>query len=185
MKFPCVVNGRIAPDQGQNADTDLYRFTATKGQSIILETQAARLGSPVDSRIEVLDAHGIPLQRAVVRCVAETFLTLSGRDSKSAGYRLDSWRDLSVNDYIMAGAEISRVTRLPGYADEDASLEAFASGQRIGFFATTPEQHAVNTKVYKVEILPPDAQPPVQWKTRSTLVLAQRRWILPRRPVER
>ncbi|MCL4694838.1 MAG: pre-peptidase C-terminal domain-containing protein, partial [Candidatus Hydrogenedentes bacterium] len=152
LAFPMTVNGRV---DGEGQDADVYRFSAQKGQMIVLETAAATLGSPLDSVIEVLDASGNLIEQGVVRCVAETFLTLSPRDSRSAGLRLDVWRDLRLNDYVMLGGEILRVSKIPDYADEDVVFSAYPNGQRIPYFGTTPEHHAVYTKIYKVEVHPP------------------------------
>ena len=156
LEAPVTVNGRIdAADQGGEAD--LYAFHATAGQPIVIEVQAARLGSDLDSVVEILDADGHVLQRATARCVAKSRMTLSDRDSKSAGFRIDDWRDFRVNDWVMAGGEILKVRDLPDYGDEDIAFAAFGFGQRKAYFGTTPEYHAVNTPVYKVEIHPVDA----------------------------
>ncbi len=49
---PLVINGRIqAP-----GEVDWYRFNGTKGQTVVVEVQARRLGSPLDSAIALLDA---------------------------------------------------------------------------------------------------------------------------------
>ena len=154
VSFPTTVNGRVG-GLGDEGDADVYRFTAAKGQTIVLETVAANLGSPLDSVIEVLDTSGKLLQQGVVRCVAETFLTLSPRDSRSAGLRLSVWRDLRLNDFVMTGGEILRVSKIPDYADEDVVCRAYSNGQRITYFGTTPEHHAVFAKLYKVEVHPP------------------------------
>jgi WD40 repeat protein len=158
LEIPVTVNGRIDPGPGDTPDADCFRVKLAKGQTIIFETQAAELGSPLDSIIEALDTAGEPLQRATIRCVAETTLTLSGRDSRSGGLRLDNWRDLKINDYLMMGGEILKVRRIPGYADEDVLFQQYPNGQRVGYFATTPKHHAVNTVGYKVEIHQPGAQ---------------------------
>lgn len=158
LAFPSTVNARLWKDGAAGGDSDLYRITGRKGEKIILETMAARLGSPVDTVIEILDMQGKPLERALARCVSQTFVTLSGRDAKSAGIRLDAWKDFQLKDYLMVGSEIVQITRLPGYADEDVSLRAYSTGQRMGFFGTTPEYHAVNQPVYKVEIHPPGSK---------------------------
>jgi WD40 repeat protein len=154
LSFPMTINGHIGGDT-DGVDADVYRFTAKKGETIILETAAATLGSPLDSVIEVLDSSGNLLEQGVARCVAETFLTLSPRDSRSAGLRLAVWRDLRLNDYVMFGGEIGRVAKIPDYADEDVVFSAYPNGQRITYFGTTPEHHAVYSKVYKVEVHPP------------------------------
>jgi WD40 repeat protein len=156
VAFPCTINARIEPAAGSAEDSDLFRVTAGKGQTILIETMASRLGSPLDSVVDILDSHGVVLQRGIIRCVAETFVTLSNRDSASAGIRLDSWRDLAINDYVMVGSEIIQVEKLPGYGDEDVVFKSYPSGQRMGIFGTTPEHHSVNGKVYKIEIHPPD-----------------------------
>lgn len=54
VTLPVTVNGRIFPRE----DVDSWSFEARKGQTITCEVQAARLGSPLDSRIEVLDPQG-------------------------------------------------------------------------------------------------------------------------------
>jgi hypothetical protein len=54
VKLPVTINGRIFPRE----DVDAWAFEARKGQSITAEVYAARLGSPLDSRIEVLDPKG-------------------------------------------------------------------------------------------------------------------------------
>jgi hypothetical protein len=54
VKLPGTINGRIFPRE----DVDDWAFTASKGQRITAEVCAARLGSPLDSRLEVFDPHG-------------------------------------------------------------------------------------------------------------------------------
>lgn len=141
-------------------DEDIYAFDARKGERILIEVEAARLGSPLDSYIRILDADGKPLERATIRCVAQTVMSLADRDSRSAGLRVAEWGDLAINDFVLVGSEILRVKRLPGYADEDVTFHFHPSGQRMGWFGTTPEAHAVDTKIYKVEIHPPGASFP-------------------------
>ena len=55
VKLPMTINGRIFPHE----DVDEWVLTARKGQSITAEVRAARLGSPLDARLEVLDPHGL------------------------------------------------------------------------------------------------------------------------------
>lgn len=170
--FPSITNARIQAETESEPDVDLYRFSATKDRPIIIETRAARYGSPLDSKIEVLDLEGNLLQRAVVRCVAQTAITLSGRDSRQQGLRLESWRDLKVNDYVMVGGEIIQVSQVPDYGDEDVIFKGYANGQRMGLFGTTPEHHAVFDSVFKVTVhsvgteFAPNGMPvfPVYWR---------------------
>src|SRR5262249_34976018 len=51
VPFPCVISG-----QCPGGDVDHYLFTVKKGQHVVVETEAARLGSGVLPQIRVLDA---------------------------------------------------------------------------------------------------------------------------------
>lgn len=52
VALPLTINGRIFPRE----DTDLYTFTATKGDIVTLHAATRSLGSPFDARLEVRDA---------------------------------------------------------------------------------------------------------------------------------
>jgi hypothetical protein len=54
VTLPVTINGRIFPRE----DVDLWSFHARRGETICAEVYAARLGSPLDSCLEVLDPHG-------------------------------------------------------------------------------------------------------------------------------
>jgi hypothetical protein len=54
LTTPVVVDGRV----DRAGDWDVYRFEGKAGELIIAETVARRLGSPVDSVIELIDAAG-------------------------------------------------------------------------------------------------------------------------------
>jgi hypothetical protein len=94
-----------------------------------------------------------PVERATLRCVAQTFVTLGDRDARSTGLRLDAWSDIRVNDFVFVGSEVLKVRLLPDYPDEDVTFFN-AGGARTGYLDTTPEWHAVNDAAYKVEIHP-------------------------------
>ena len=154
IQVPVTINGRIDKPGAANQ----YRFHARKGEQLVLEVNARRLGSDLDSFLEVLDANGRPIERAVVRPVWETNMVLRDHGSTDRGLRISSWNELHAGDYVMAGSEIVRVEALPLSPDADAIFEAIG-GQRLAFFDTTPEAHAVESPVYKVQILPPGAKP--------------------------
>jgi hypothetical protein len=54
VQLPVTVNGRIFPRE----DVDVWSFEARKGQTLCAEVRAARIGSPLDAALEVLDAQG-------------------------------------------------------------------------------------------------------------------------------
>src|SRR5262249_8944789 len=49
-----TLNGRIVPRE----DIDVWTFAAKKGETILCNVNAARIGSPLDARLEILDAQG-------------------------------------------------------------------------------------------------------------------------------
>jgi len=150
IQVPVTVNGRIAAPGAENR----YRFSARKGERLVLEVNAQRLGSSLDSFLEVLDAKGNPIERAVVRSLWETAITLRDHDSVGRGMRIAAWDNLHAGDYTMIGAEIARVEALPLSPDNDTVFQGFG-GQRAAYFDTSTEAHANDTPVYKVQIFPP------------------------------
>lgn len=152
LDWPATVNASLSA-----GESDVFKFATKAGETVVLEVAAARLGARLDTVLEILDTRGEPLLRAKARCVAQTKLTLSDRDSFTAGLRIEDWSALAINDYLMVGSEVLRVLGLPDYADEDLVVHDSSTGQRQAFFGTTPEYHAVGEAVYKVEIHPPDA----------------------------
>ncbi|HUS07491.1 MAG TPA: hypothetical protein VMZ52_14385 [Bryobacteraceae bacterium] len=150
VNVPVTVNGKVAREH-------YFRFHAQKNQKLILDVIARRLGSELDSLLEVLDAKGNPIERATVRPILETSTVLRDHDSATRGIRIQSWTGLNVGDYLMMGNEIVRMEALPRGPDDDAVMESFG-GQRIAFFGTSPETQALDRSVYKVQIHPPGKQ---------------------------
>jgi len=149
VPIPATINGRVSSPNGNT-----YRFHARKGQKLIVEVGARRLGSDLDSFLEVLDRNGHPIERATVRPVVETSTTLSERNSSSPDIRFNSRTGFSVGDYVMIGGEIIRIRTIPDSPDADIGFDSF-NGQRIAYFDTTAEAHAIDKPIYKVQIHPP------------------------------
>ena len=161
VSFPVTINGHIdgGAKGGGAADEDYFRFRARKGQQLTIDVEAARVGSPLDSVIEVLDAQGNAIPRAVIRCLNQTTTTLSDRDSRTTGIRLTSTTGLHVGDYLMIGDELNQLDYIPDQPDADVDMKGIG-GLRLAFVGTSPVVHAVNTPVYRAQILPPDADFP-------------------------
>jgi len=84
VSIPVTINGHIDNPAGVNrADDDYFGIHASRGQHLVIEVAAARLGSPLDSVVEVLDSQGKAIPRATVRCLYQTQTTLFDRDSQS------------------------------------------------------------------------------------------------------
>jgi len=164
VTVPVTINGHIdgaskpGSDSG-SGDEDYFRFTARQGEALTVDVAAARLGSPLDSVIEVLDGEGHSIPRATIRCLTQTQTTLGDRDSRSRGFRLLSRSGLEPHDYLMIGDELVRLESIPDQPDADVTL-AGTGGRRIAYLGTSPEAHPVETPVYKVEIEKPEAQFP-------------------------
>lgn len=149
---PGTANGVLA----KPGETHAIRFTARKGEQLIIETNARRVGSPLDSVIEVLDAAGKPVERATLRCTTRTFVVFRDHDSAGGGMRIESWNDLAIDDYVMVGTELLRIAQLPLNPDADCTFYT-VGGRRVGFLDTTPTHHPMGAPLYKVEIHPPGA----------------------------
>jgi hypothetical protein len=149
---PVTINGRIdGPVQ------NFYRFHARQGEKLVIEVNARRLGSDLDSFLEVLDGNGNPIERATVRSVAETSTSLSERDSNNREIRFAGRAGFAVGDYVMIGGEILRIDNIPDSPDSDVGMDSFG-GQRIAYFDTSTEAHSVDKPIYKVQIHPPGAK---------------------------
>jgi hypothetical protein len=152
VKIPATINGRI-----EGPVQNFYRFHARQAEKLVIEVNARRLGSDLDSFLEVLDANGHPIERATVRSVAETSTSLSERDSNSREIRFAGRAGFAVGDYVMIGGEILRIDNIPDSPDSDVGMDSFG-GQRIAYFDTSTEAHSVDKPIYKVQIHPPGAK---------------------------
>jgi WD40 repeat protein len=150
VPVPGTANGRII----KSGVTDTWRFQAKKGQRSILEVNARRLGSPLDSFIEILDVQGKPVPRAVLRCLAKTYTVFRDHDSTAPGIRMETWSELAINDYLLVDNELIRIWALPKNPDDDCTFYSVA-GQRQAFLETTPTHHSMGTPMYKVATHPP------------------------------
>jgi hypothetical protein len=162
VDVPVTVNGRVsgfADGEGRSADEDSFRFRGRKGVRYVVEVEARRLGSPLDSVIEILDADAKPISRATARAEFATRLVLNDRTSSQVGLRLEDVEHFRVGDWVLIGNEILRVNEEPRGPDSDYFFAGFG-GMRTGFLDTTPEAHAMETPVYKVSLHPPHTEFP-------------------------
>jgi hypothetical protein len=153
LPLPVTLNGQLS----KSTPVHKFSFQAKKGQTLVFEVMARRLGSALDTTLEILTAAGQPIEVAAVRPVVETFTTLRDHDSASPGIRITHWNNINAGDYMMLGREIVRVAELPRGPDEDIRYEQL-NGQRVTFFNTAAEAHAIDKAVYKVQIHAPGAQ---------------------------
>ncbi|HEV8058639.1 MAG TPA: c-type cytochrome domain-containing protein, partial [Gemmataceae bacterium] len=150
VEVPGVANGVIEKTDGRQS----LRFSGRKNQRLILEVNARRLGSPLDSYLEISDIFGKPVPRAVLRSVGMTYIAFRDHDSASQGIRLETWNNLGIDDYLWAGNELMRIQALPRGPDDDCQFYS-VGGKRLGFLDTTPTFHSQGTPMYQVQIHPP------------------------------
>jgi WD40 repeat protein/mono/diheme cytochrome c family protein len=153
---PSAVSGRIFSARG-NPDVDLYRFSAQKGRSWIIETLAARRGSPVDTKIEILHADGQPVERALLQAVRDSAITFRGIDSNSPDCRVDNWEEMELNEFLYLQGEVVKIFRMPQGPDS-GFLFYTSSGKRRAFFDTSAASHALDEPCYVVEPHPPGSK---------------------------
>ncbi|MBI2808242.1 MAG: hypothetical protein HYX68_24920 [Planctomycetes bacterium] len=152
VPVPGTANGQLVVDK-QN---DVWAFPAQKGRRLVIEVDARRIGSKLDSIIEILDKNDQLVPRAVLRSQAKTHVTFRDHDSAQGNIRIEAWSELTINDYLFAGNELMKIQALPTHPDADCNFFA-TQGQRIGYLDTTPTHHANGTPMYKVSVHPPSA----------------------------
>ena len=160
-EFPEVADGKPIPTPGtangliaKPGTAQTWKFGAKRNRRVILEVHASRLGSPLDSTIEILDDKGRPLPRAVLRSMARTYTVFRDNDSRSPGIRIETWGELAVNDLLLIGNELVKIRALPRNPDDDCQFFQ-DGGRRVGFLGTTPTHHSVGSPMFKVSVHPP------------------------------
>lgn len=154
ITIPASVNGRLyVKDQPDAADADLYSFDAEKGQQLVIETRAAMLGSPADTKVEVLDAKGEPVPQVLLQATKDSWLTLRSADASSAGIRLGQFAEMELDDYMYFNGEVVKIKRLARGPDADMVFYT-RSGVRRAYFNTSGAGHGLDEPCYVVEPKP-------------------------------
>jgi hypothetical protein len=132
------------------ADVDLFRFESQAGQAWIIETEAARRGSPVDTRIEVLDVAGKPVPRVLLQAVRDSYVTFRSINSTEDDVRLFNWEEMQLNQYLYFSGEVTRLFRMPQGPDSGFRLY-LSNGKRRNYFDTSSAARALDEPAYIVE----------------------------------
>jgi len=140
-------------------DVDFYRFAAKKGHTWIIETRAARRGSPVDTALVITRPDGRPVERVLLQAVRDSFINFRPINSSQTGVRLKNWEEMDLNDYIYIGGEVTRQFRMPQGPDSDSIFYEHRDGIRRTYFDTTATSHANYDAAYVVEPHPPGGKP--------------------------
>jgi len=142
-------------------DADCFRFTAQAGVPLVLQVIAAS-GKPksnLDSRLEILDVEGRPVEQVVLQAVRDSWFTFRGKNSSQTDdFRLHNWEEMELDEYLYANGEVTKLWLYP--RGPDSGFEVYpGSGSRHTFFHTTGVVHAMGEPAWIVEPLPPGAAP--------------------------
>ncbi len=132
---PAYAGGRLW-SRGEAADVDLYRFASRKGQRWSIDASASRRGSPADTKIEVLDAQGRPVQRLILQAVRDSYVTFRPISSRESDVRVFNWQEMELNQFMFMQGEICKIFRMPQGPDSGFSFYV-SSGLRRCYFDTT------------------------------------------------
>jgi hypothetical protein len=150
LTVPASVNGRLhVPGNSEAADADHFAFDLQKGQQIIFETRAAMQGSPADTKIEVLDARGVPVPMIKMQATKDSSITLRSEDANDPAIRLFQFAEMDLNDYMFFNGEIVKIFRLARGPDADMVYYS-SGGKRRAFFNTSPAGHGLDEACYVV-----------------------------------
>jgi WD40 repeat protein/mono/diheme cytochrome c family protein len=151
---PGIADGRI----GASQDLDLYRFDAKKDQTWIVETLAARRGSPCDTKIEVLNVDGKPVPRVLLRAVRDSYIEFRPIGPNDGGGRLKNWEEMELNDYLYLNGEVVKLFLAPRGPDSTWDFYTLGGARRC-YFDTSASTHAIDDACYIVDPLPPGSTP--------------------------
>lgn len=153
IPVPSAVNGRIWTQAG-SSDGDYFRFRAKPGQVLVIETDAARRGSPMDTKIEVLRLDGSPIERLLLQAVRDSHLTFRNIDSNTDDLRVENWQEMELNQLMYLQGEVCKIFRMP--QGPDSGFQFYNSGgKRLLYFDTSAVAHALDEPIYIVEPHPP------------------------------
>ena len=154
-QLPAQVAGTIAGKTPARVDADLYRFTAKAGEQWVLEVNAARSSSKLDSFVEVLDSHGARVPRVLLQAVRDSYFTFRGKDDTESGdFRVFNWQEMKLDEYLYSNGEVVKLWIYPRGPDSGFGTYP-GQGSRWGYFDTTPLAHALGEPCYIVEPHPP------------------------------
>lgn len=163
LMAPAVGRGVIFSAENQDskiaADDDLFSFDAKAGEQWVLETNAARMKSPLDSKIEVLGADGKPVPRLLLRAVYDSEIEFRPSNSTQLGMRLKNYEEMLLNDLIYINGEVVKHFRARRGPDSDSQFYP-GTGSRRGYFDTTPRAHPVGQPAYVVVPYPVGTEMP-------------------------
>lgn len=157
LTAPGVANGRVDAAGSPRSDVDCFLFESKKGKSWIIETEAARRGSPLDTTVEVLHADGRKIERVLLQAVRNTAVNFRPVDADATGMRLDHYEEMELNQFLYMNGEVTKLFRMPQGPDSEMMMYTL-EGKRRTFFDTSAIAHALDQPGFIVEPFPPGSK---------------------------
>jgi hypothetical protein len=159
QQLPAEIKGTISAGASGQVDADFYRFSAKAGEEWVIEVNAARSSSKLDSFLEVLDGPGGRVPRVLLQAVRDSYFTFRGKDdSESNDFRVFNWQEMKLDEYLYANGEVVKLWLYPRGPDSGFMTYPGEAGSRWGYFDTTPLAHALGEPCYIVAPHPPGAK---------------------------
>jgi hypothetical protein len=149
ISSPGIGTGKIFAPAGQASDHDLFVFTAKAGDQWIVETNASRAGSPLDTKIEILDRQGKSIPKLLLRAVRDTELEFRGANSDQRGFRVKNWDEMYLNEYVYFSGDVIKLYQQRRGPDADGQFFP-ENGNRLAMFETTARAHPLGEPGFMV-----------------------------------
>lgn len=150
-----IASGLIDTKQPGQTDVDLYQFQSKAGQEWLIETNAARNKSKLDSKIEVLNVDGNQIPRILLRAVRDSYFTFRGKDSNIINdFRIHNWQEMELNEYLYCNGEVVKLWLYPRGPDSGFNVYPGSGSRRYTYFGTSPITHALHEPCYIVDPYP-------------------------------
>jgi hypothetical protein len=155
LTLPSRIAGSIDGGAAGPPDVDFFRFAARAGEQWVVEIDAARSQSKLDSFVEVLDRDGRRIPRVLLQAVRDSYFTFRGKNDRDTDdFRVFNWDEMRINEYLYTGGEVVKFWLFP--RGPDSGFVTYPGrGSRWGYFDTTPLAHALGEPCYIVEPYPP------------------------------
>lgn len=149
VSIPANINGLVA----KAADTDHFAFDAKKGQTWIIETNAAQAGSPADTKLDVLHPDGKPVARLLMQAVRDSYNNFRSVDANNPDIRLQNWEEMELNEYVWFNGDVMKIIRMPRGPDGGCFFY-INDGKRRAYFDTSATSHSLDEPCYVVQPYP-------------------------------
>ncbi|MFM2166317.1 MAG: hypothetical protein RIS79_688 [Verrucomicrobiota bacterium] len=149
VSIPANINGLLT----KAADTDHFAFDAKKGQTWIIETNAAQAGSPADTKIEVLHTDGKTVARLLMQAVRDSYNNFRSVDANNPDIRLQNWEEMELNEYVWFNGDVMKIIRMPRGPDGGCFFY-INDGKRRAYFDTSATSHSLDEPCYVVQPYP-------------------------------